>query len=52
MEGAARSGRLAAGSVLRDPTRFLLPELPPEGIMRLLNPPWTNHSKKSFSPRN
>ena len=35
MEGAARSGRLAAGALVGDPTRFLAPELPPTGLM-----PW------------
>ncbi len=34
MEGAARSGRLAAGSVLGERTRFLAPDLPPDGLMR------------------
>jgi squalene-associated FAD-dependent desaturase len=33
MEGAARSGRLAAGAVLGEPGRFLLPELAAEGVM-------------------
>jgi zeta-carotene desaturase len=37
MEGAARSGRLAAGAVVGTPTRFLAPELAPEGLMRLLS---------------
>lgn len=37
MEGAARSGRLAAGSVLGEPLRFLVPDLPAEGVMRWLN---------------
>jgi zeta-carotene desaturase len=37
MEGAARSGRLAAGELLGDRTRFLTPDLPPTGLMRLLN---------------
>jgi squalene-associated FAD-dependent desaturase len=37
MESAARSGRLAAGSVVGDRNRFLLPELAPEGIMKLLS---------------
>ena len=36
MEGAARSGRLAAGAVLGDLDQFLLPELPAEGVMRWL----------------
>ncbi len=34
MESAVRSGRLAAGSVLNTPQRFLTPELPASGIMR------------------
>ena len=34
MEGAARSGRLAAEAVLGDPGRFLKPELEAEGLMR------------------
>jgi zeta-carotene desaturase len=37
MEGAVRSGRLAAGAVLGDPNRFLAQELRPEGLMRLLS---------------
>ena len=37
MEGAARSGRLAAGHVLNSPTRFLTPDLPPTGLSRLLS---------------
>jgi len=36
MEGAARSGRLAAGEVLGDRKRFLTPDLPATGLMRLL----------------
>jgi zeta-carotene desaturase len=36
MEGAARSGRLAAGAVLGKRTQFLSPELPPDGLMRFL----------------
>jgi zeta-carotene desaturase len=36
MEGACRSGRLAAGALLGAPNRFLAPELPPTGLMRLL----------------
>ena len=36
MEGAVRSGRLAAGAVCNTPTRFLSPELPPQGLMHLL----------------
>ncbi len=35
MEGAVRSGRLAAGEMLGDRGRFLSPELPPAGLMRL-----------------
>jgi zeta-carotene desaturase len=38
MEGAARSGNLAAGAVAKNGTRFLAPELAPEGVMRWLNP--------------
>jgi zeta-carotene desaturase len=45
MEGAARSGRLAAGAALGEPRRFLLPELPPEGVMRLLHLPWSGEEK-------
>jgi zeta-carotene desaturase len=37
MEGAVRGGRLAAGSLTGDRTRFLAPELPPTGLMRLLS---------------
>ena len=36
MEGAVRSGRLAAGAICSQPTRFLTPDLPPTGLMRLL----------------
>jgi squalene-associated FAD-dependent desaturase len=36
MEGAIRSGRLAAGALTANPTRYLAPELPPTGLMRLL----------------
>ncbi|MDE3105780.1 MAG: hydroxysqualene dehydroxylase HpnE [Acidobacteriota bacterium] len=36
MEGAARSGRLAAGEVVGRRDRFMAPELPAEGLMRLL----------------
>ena len=36
MEGAARSGRLAAGELLNNPTQFLTPDLPPTGLSRLL----------------
>ncbi len=34
MEGAARSGRLAAGAVYGKERRFLVPELPTSGLMR------------------
>ena len=37
MEGAARSGRLAAGAVAGDALRYLAPELAPNGLMRLLH---------------
>jgi zeta-carotene desaturase len=37
MEGAIRSGRLAAGEVTGTRTRFLAPELPATGLMRLLS---------------
>ncbi|HMH13555.1 MAG TPA: hydroxysqualene dehydroxylase HpnE [Edaphobacter sp.] len=37
MEGAVRSGRLAAGAVIGSPMRFLSPELPATGIMRWLS---------------
>jgi zeta-carotene desaturase len=37
MEGAVRSGRLAAGAVLGTLNRFLAPELEPEGLMRWLS---------------
>jgi zeta-carotene desaturase len=36
MEGAVRSGRLAAGAVLGDRLRFMAPELPATGLMKLL----------------
>jgi zeta-carotene desaturase len=36
MEGAARSGRLAAGALAGDQSRFLVPELAPTGISSLL----------------
>ena len=36
MEGAVRSGRLAAGEVLGDRERFMSPELPAGGLMRWL----------------
>ena len=34
MEGAARSGRLAAGAVCGEERRFLVPDLPASGLMR------------------
>jgi zeta-carotene desaturase len=37
MEGAVRSGRLAAGAVAGDRQQFLAPELPPTGLMHLLS---------------
>ena len=37
MEGAVRSGRLAAGAVAGDPNRFMAPELPATGLMRWLS---------------
>jgi squalene-associated FAD-dependent desaturase len=37
MEGAARSGRLAAGELVGDRQRFLTPDLPATGLMRLLS---------------
>jgi zeta-carotene desaturase len=37
MEGAVRSGRMAAGAVAGDRTQFLAPELPPTGLMRFLS---------------
>jgi squalene-associated FAD-dependent desaturase len=37
MEGAVRSGRLAAGAAVGDPKRFLSPELPATGLMRWLS---------------
>ena len=36
MEGAVRSGRLAAGEVAGNRQRFLAPETPPSGLMRWL----------------
>lgn len=36
MEGAVRSGRLAAGAVLGDPARYMAAELPAGGLMPLL----------------
>ena len=37
MEGAIRSGRLAAGEVIGNRTRFLAPETPATGLMRWLS---------------
>jgi squalene-associated FAD-dependent desaturase len=37
MEGAARSGRLAAGAVAGDTHRFVAPDLPASGFMRWLS---------------
>ena len=37
MEGAVRSGRLAAGALAGNPTRFMSPELPATGLMRWLS---------------
>ena len=37
MEGAVRSGRLAAGAVAGDPRKFVVPELPATGLMRWLS---------------
>lgn len=36
MEGAVRSGRLAAGAVVGDRQKFMAPELPPAGLMKLI----------------
>jgi squalene-associated FAD-dependent desaturase len=36
MEGAVRSGRLAAGALMGEDTRYLADELPPTGLMPLL----------------
>jgi zeta-carotene desaturase len=36
MEGAVRSGRLAAGAVVGDRMRFMAPEIQPSGLMRWL----------------
>jgi squalene-associated FAD-dependent desaturase len=35
MEGGIRSGRLAAGAVMGDEQRFMAPEIPSSGLMRL-----------------
>lgn len=37
MEGAVRSGRLAAGALTGDPTRFMAAETPAAGLMRFLS---------------
>jgi squalene-associated FAD-dependent desaturase len=37
MEGAVRSGRLAAGALLGNPGRFMAPEVPAQGLMRWLS---------------
>jgi squalene-associated FAD-dependent desaturase len=37
MEGAVRSGRLAAGALMGDGSRFMTPELPAQGLMRWLS---------------
>jgi zeta-carotene desaturase len=37
MEGAVRSGRLAAGALMGDSRRFMAPELPAQGLMRWLS---------------
>lgn len=37
MEGAVRSGFLAAGEVMDSPRRFLRSDLPPQGLMRWLS---------------
>ena len=37
LEGAVRSGRMAAGAVAGDRQQFLAPELPATGLMRLLS---------------
>ena len=38
MEGAVRSGRLAAGDLVGDRQKFMAPDLPSAGIMRLFAP--------------
>jgi squalene-associated FAD-dependent desaturase len=38
MEGATHSGRLAAGEVVGSRNRFLIPDLPPAGLMRWVTP--------------
>jgi squalene-associated FAD-dependent desaturase len=37
MEGAVRSGRLAAGALMGNPGRFMAPEVPAQGLMRWLS---------------
>ena len=37
MEGAVRSGRLAAGELMGQRGKFMAPELPPRGLMRVLS---------------
>ncbi|WP_348266343.1 hydroxysqualene dehydroxylase HpnE [Edaphobacter paludis] len=37
MEGAVRSGRLAAGALMGNPDRFMSPEAPAQGLMRWLS---------------
>jgi squalene-associated FAD-dependent desaturase len=37
MEGAVRSGRLAAGALMGDRARFMAPEAPAQGLMRWLS---------------
>jgi zeta-carotene desaturase len=37
MEGAVRSGRLAAGALMGDANRFMAPEAPAQGLMRWLS---------------
>jgi squalene-associated FAD-dependent desaturase len=37
MEGAVRSGRLAAGALMGNASRFMAPELPAQGVMRWLS---------------
>ena len=44
MEGAVRSGRLAAGSAAGDPLRYLAPELAATGLMR-----WISDSRPPLS---
>jgi hypothetical protein len=37
MEGAARSGRLAAGEMVGERNRFVAPDLAPSGLMQWLS---------------